>query len=130
MQDKFILIPCAMLGNLPSYADKWKMGFSTEMLTLLQKMPAGVHLFTVSPRHRKDFSTQNCWNKFPLILSLSSPPPSSSVLQGCDINLEISYKVFSWCMINISEIFVVLTGMVLAYLILGNLLILIMSFNI
>lgn len=55
MQDKFILIPCAMLGNLPSYADKWKMGFSTEMLTLLQKMPAGVHLFTVSPQTQEGF---------------------------------------------------------------------------
>lgn len=111
MQDKLILIPC------------WELTILCWQLVL--------PLFTVSPRERKDFSTWICWNKFPLILSYNcSPLPSSSVLQGCDINLEISHKVFSQYMISIPEIFIVLTGMVLGYLIMGYLLVLIMSLNI
>lgn len=56
MQDKFILIPRAMLGNLPSYADKWRLGYRTEMLlTLLQKVAAGVALIYCFPQTDEGF---------------------------------------------------------------------------
>lgn len=56
MQDKFILIPCAILGILPFYANKWRLGASKEMLlTLLQKVAAGVALIYCFPQIEEGF---------------------------------------------------------------------------